>query len=132
MFTPLATASNSILVLTHTFLGITPHALYLHDHFEGYDQILAITYLDGNVHEQWLPFVNQEGRLLAPNWGRVQSMWANVAVHGQYRNSPISKFIKKLRHSGALSWLESEPSNFQYQTQRNIYTFHLGIRFAQA
>ena len=96
LFTPLATASNSILVLTHTFIGITPHALYLHDHFEGYDQILAITYLDGNGHEQWLPFVNQDGRLLAPNWGRVQSMWANVAVTANIETHRLAKFIKKI------------------------------------
>ena len=96
IFNPLTTASNSILVLTHTFLGITPHALYLHDHFEGYDQILAITYIDDNGDEQWLPFVSQEGRLLAPNWGRVQSMWANVAVTPNIETQRLAKFSKKI------------------------------------
>ena len=76
----LTAMSNAVLMVSHTFLGITPHALYLHDHFEGYERLLAITYLDREGQEQWLPFVNPQGRLLAPNWGRVHSMWANIAV----------------------------------------------------
>jgi len=52
-------------MVSQTFFGITPHALYLHDHFAGYDHILAITYTDQNGNERWLPFVNEQGRLLA-------------------------------------------------------------------
>ncbi len=88
--------SNSILMLSTTFLGITPHALYLHDHFEGYDDLLAITYLDANGKEQWLPFVNQQGRMLAPNWGRVHSMWANIAVTPNINANRLEKFIMKV------------------------------------
>ena len=79
-----------------TFLGITPHALYVHDHFAGYDHILAITYKDKNGDEQWLPFVNEQGRLLAPNWGRVHSMWANIAVTPTIDNTRLKKFIMKV------------------------------------
>jgi predicted DCC family thiol-disulfide oxidoreductase YuxK len=88
--------SNTTLLLTQTFTGITPHALYVHDHFEGYDHILAITYHDAAGNEQWLPFVNQEGRLLAPNWGRVHSMWANIAVTPTINPTRLSKFIMKV------------------------------------
>lgn len=88
--------SNALLMLSHTFLGITPHALYLHDHFEGYDRILAITYNDSNGQEHWLPFVNQQGRLLAPNWGRVHSMWANIAVTPNIDELRLKKFIMKV------------------------------------
>ncbi len=88
--------SNAVLMFSHTFLGITPHALYLHDHFEGYDHILAITYLDSNGEEHWLPFVNQQGRLLAPNWGRVHSMWANIAVTPNIDELRLKKFIMKV------------------------------------
>jgi predicted DCC family thiol-disulfide oxidoreductase YuxK len=73
-------ASNAILLLSHSFTGITPHALYMHDHFQGYNHILGITYIDERGEERWLPFVNEEGRIVTPNWGRIQSMWANVAV----------------------------------------------------
>ena len=93
---PIADASNALLGVSLTFLGITPHALYLHDHFAGYDHIIAITYLDKNGVEQWLPFVNEEGRLLAPNWGRVHSMWANIAVTPTINNQRLHKFIMKV------------------------------------
>ncbi|MCQ8126980.1 DCC1-like thiol-disulfide oxidoreductase family protein [Methylomonas rivi] len=92
----MADMSNAILMFSHTFLGITPHALYLHDHFEGYNHLLAITYLDANGIEHWLPFVDEQGRLLAPNWGRVHSMWANIAVTPNIDELRLKKFIMKL------------------------------------
>ncbi|WP_027159179.1 DCC1-like thiol-disulfide oxidoreductase family protein [Methylobacter luteus] len=94
--TAFAQASNSLLMISQSFLGITPHALYLHDHFVGYDHILAITYIDQNNVERWLPFVNDQGRLLAPNWGRVHSMWANIAVTPNIDHKRLQKFIMKV------------------------------------
>ncbi|CAB1275374.1 DCC1-like thiol-disulfide oxidoreductase family protein [Candidatus Nitrosacidococcus tergens] len=88
--------SNQILTLSNAFLGITPHAFYLHDHFQGYNHILALTYIDKVGKEHWLPFINQEGRLLAPNWGRVQSMWANVAITPHINAYRFHKFISKV------------------------------------
>ena len=93
---PIAEASNALIMVSLTFLGITPHALYLHDHFTGYDRILAITYTDQNGVETWLPFVNEQGRLIAPNWGRVHSMWANIAVTPTINNTRLQKFIMKV------------------------------------
>lgn len=92
----IAEASNALIMVSLTFLGITPHALYLHDHFAGYDRILAITYIDQNGIERWLPFVNEQGRLLAPNWGRVHSMWANIAVTPNINDTRLKKFIMKV------------------------------------
>ncbi|WP_031433783.1 DCC1-like thiol-disulfide oxidoreductase family protein [Methylomarinum vadi] len=92
----LVNASNSLIMLSQTFLGITPHALYLHDHFEGYNHLIALTYLDNNGEERWLPFVNEQGRLLAPNWGRVHSMWANIAVTPNIDDLRLRKFIMKV------------------------------------
>jgi hypothetical protein len=93
---PIAEASNALIMVSLTFLGITPHALYVHDHFVGYDRILAITYTDQSGEEHWLPFVNEQGRLLAPNWGRVHSMWANIAVTPNINNQRLHKFIMKV------------------------------------
>lgn len=93
---PFSQASNALLMVSSTFFGITPHALYLHDHFAGYDRILAITYIDKQGKEQWLPFVNEQGRLLAPNWGRVHSMWANIAVTPTINNARLRKFTMKV------------------------------------
>lgn len=92
----LSKASNALITVSQTFLGIAPHALYLHDHFVGYDRIIAITYTDQNGVEQWLPFVNEQGRLLAPNWGRIQMMWANIAVTPTINKVRLQKFIMKV------------------------------------
>ncbi len=94
--TPISQASNALLMVSSTFLGITPHALYLHDHFAGYDRILGITYIDKSGTERWLPFVNEQGRLQAPNWGRVHSMWANIAVTPTINIPRLQKFIMKV------------------------------------
>ncbi len=56
----------------------------------------AITYTDASGKENWLPFVNEQGRLLAPNWGRVHSMWANIAVTPTIDNTRLHKFIMKV------------------------------------
>ncbi len=88
--------SNTLLMFSSAFLGITPHALYLHDHFEGYDHILGLTYLDKDGNEKWLPFVNEQGRIVAPNWGRVHSMWANVAVTPNIDRNRLDKFLMKV------------------------------------
>jgi predicted DCC family thiol-disulfide oxidoreductase YuxK len=94
----LANISNALIMISQTFVGITPHALYLHDHFEGYHHLLAITYEDKNSHtvEKWLPFITPEGRLAAPNWGRVHSMWANIAVTPTIDRHRLHKFIMKV------------------------------------
>ena len=89
-------ASDSVINLSHAFLGISPHALYLHDHFDGYNEIIALTYRDPSGRETWLPFINEEGRLLSPNWGRVQSMWANVAITSHMSRDRLEKFAKKV------------------------------------
>lgn len=89
-------ASDSVINLTHAFLGISPHALYLHDHFDHYNEIVALVYRDPEGHEAWLPFVNQEGRLLTPNWGRIQSMWANVAITSHMSQDRLEKFGRKV------------------------------------
>lgn len=88
--------SNELISVSQLFLGIAPHALYLHDHFAGYDRIIGITYTDAEGREQWLPFVNEQGRLLAPNWGRVHSMWANIAVTPTINEMRLKKFIMKV------------------------------------
>lgn len=93
---PLGTISNMLLSVSHAFLGITPHALYLDDHFKGYQLIFAITFQDQTGNERWLPFVNEEGRLVAPNWGRVHSMWANTAVTPRLEERRLAKFLKKV------------------------------------
>ncbi|NOQ35813.1 MAG: DUF393 domain-containing protein [Methylococcaceae bacterium] len=115
----LAGVSNSLILISQGFVGITPHALYLHDHFDGYDHLLAITYIDKEGAEQWLPFVTEEGRLAAPNWGRVHSMWANIAVTPNIDNHRLHKFIMKVTAFwGAKSELELNTTTFHIKLKK--------------
>ncbi len=130
---PLTNASNIICVLSHTFLGITPHALYLHDHFQGYNRILAIQYLGSDNHYHWLPFINEQGRILAPNWGRVHSMWANRAVTPHIKKTSLNKALLKITafwgtqvglsltdaHFKVLSKPIRSPSQWEYDLRSN-------------
>lgn len=88
--------SDALVLMSTAFLGIVPHWLYVHDHFDGYNHIFAFSYRDADGRERWLPFVNEQGRLVAPNWGRVQSMWANVAVRGNIDERRFYKFTAKV------------------------------------
>ena len=111
--------SNTIILFTNSFIGITPHALYLHDHFEGYNHLIAITYNDKQGKEQWLPFITPEGRLESPNWGRVHSMWANIAVTPNIDNQRLSKFIMKTTAFwGIKSGLDLETTHFNIKLKK--------------
>ncbi len=115
----LADASNALIMMSQTFLGITPHALYLHDHFEGYNHLIALTYIDTDGREHWLPFVNSQGRLLAPNWGRVHSMWANIAVTPNIDDLRLRKFIMKVSAFwGVKCGLELDETEFKIKLKK--------------
>lgn len=88
--------SDAVINVSHTFLGITPHALYMHDHFAGYDHLLAVTWFDAAGQEHWLPFIDETGRILSPYWGRIQSMWANVAVTSKVDLYRLEKLMAKV------------------------------------
>jgi hypothetical protein len=118
--TPLAQASNALLLWSQTFVGIVPHALYLHDHFEGYDHVLALTYTDAQGEERWLPFVDSQGRLVSPNWGRVHSMWANIAVTPHIDPDRLRKFIMKVTaFYGHQLGLDLNQTTFHLQMKKN-------------
>ncbi len=115
----LSSISNSLIMISQSFIGITPHALYLHDHFKGYNHLLAITYLDRDGKEQWLPFITEEGRMAAPNWGRVHSMWANIAVTPNINRHRLHKFIMKVTAFwGVKSELELNKTIFKIKLKK--------------
>lgn len=112
-------ASDSVINVSHAFLGISPHALYLHDHFDNYNEIVALVYRDSTGHEEWLPFVNPEGRLLTPNWGRVQSMWANVAITSHMSQDRLEKFGRKVTaYYGREMGINLEEADFVIKSKR--------------
>ncbi|MCI0654815.1 MAG: hypothetical protein L0Y39_10110 [Methylococcaceae bacterium] len=88
--------STYITSISHILFGITPHALYMDEHFSGYELIIAFTYIDSAGHENWVPFIAPDGRFISPNWGRVHSMWANVAMHPPFNQIVFERLAKKV------------------------------------
>ncbi len=128
----------SVLVTTtsHLLLGITPHALYMHDHFDGYEKITAFTYIDDTGHEQWVPFVDQSGKFVAPNWGRVHSMWANIAMHQPLEKSEFERLSKRVTAYWAAELgigtqdtvfrVKSKPVEVSYEWKKDLRQRNLG------
>ena len=52
--------------------------------------------LDEEGAEHWLPFVNEQGRLLAPNWGRVPFHVGEYCGDATIDNRRVKKFIMKV------------------------------------
>ncbi|MGR9105309.1 MAG: DCC1-like thiol-disulfide oxidoreductase family protein [Gammaproteobacteria bacterium] len=88
--------STYVTSISHVLLGITPHALYMDDHFSGYEQIVAFNYIDRDGTERLVPFIARDGRFVSPNWGRVHSMWANVAMHPPFNPVVFERLAKKV------------------------------------
>ncbi|MEM6794852.1 MAG: HTTM domain-containing protein, partial [Acidobacteriota bacterium] len=55
--------------------GVTPHMLFVDDHFDDYIEVLALV-VPTEEGEDWLPFFDRQGRAAFPSWGRV---WAATA-----------------------------------------------------
>ncbi|REC48987.1 DCC1-like thiol-disulfide oxidoreductase family protein [Chryseobacterium pennipullorum] len=55
-----------------TYLGITHHAVFMDYHFNEYNHIISLAYLDKNEQEIWLPIIEEDGTsgkyLYGPTW----------------------------------------------------------------
>ena len=45
---------------------------------------------------RWLPLVNEEGRIVAPSWGRIQCWWANIAVTPHIKRKRLDKALMQV------------------------------------
>lgn len=74
---------------TKTYFGITNHPVFTNEiHFNKYNHIIAICYLDANNHEKWLPIIDKNGQpdlyIYGQNWVnwtfRVNQKYINLKV----------------------------------------------------
>ena len=62
--------------LTTMFFGIQVHNVFMYeDHFENYNHIVGLTYLDPSGKEIWLPICNQNGTPGFYSWDRYWLKW---------------------------------------------------------
>lgn len=64
--------SDKLHSVSKIFFGITGHGVFMDWHFDGYDKILAVTWMKENGEEIWLPIINEKGNpgpyLKGSNW----------------------------------------------------------------
>jgi predicted DCC family thiol-disulfide oxidoreductase YuxK len=66
--------SSAVEKPSKTYLGITHHAVFMDYHFSEYNHIIALSYIDENGKETWLPIIKKDGAtgsyLYGPTWAK--------------------------------------------------------------
>jgi predicted DCC family thiol-disulfide oxidoreductase YuxK len=66
---------NSYSVVTRTTIGITPHPVFADIiHFDNYNHIIGVVYLDKDDNEIWLPIIDENGQ---PSYYIYGANWVN-------------------------------------------------------
>ncbi len=60
----------------HAYFGICSHGVFLDYHFENYDHIVAVTYVEADGSETWLPLTRPSGQVGWYSTGRIWAKWA--------------------------------------------------------
>ena len=69
--------------MAHAYFGVCSHGVFLDHHFENYDHIVAVTYIEPDGTETWLPLTRPSGQVGWYSTGRIWAKWAfrQCAVH---------------------------------------------------
>lgn len=57
----LAGISGKLMYFSKSMFGITSHAVFMDDHFNSYNHIIAIVYEDSKGNEKYLPIIDKDG-----------------------------------------------------------------------
>ena len=66
---------------TKIYFGFTNHPVFSDGHFNNYNHIVAVTYVDKNGNEEWLPIINEDGMPSYYCTGNLYVKW-NFRVNG--------------------------------------------------
>ena len=58
--TGLSVASDKLKSFSTIFLGITHHAVFMDNHFGGYNHVIALKYVENDKESVWLPIISEE------------------------------------------------------------------------
>ncbi|MGN7756381.1 DCC1-like thiol-disulfide oxidoreductase family protein [Chryseobacterium sp. 22532] len=68
----MAKTSDAVEKPSKTYLGITHHAVFMDYHFNAYNHIISVVYVDKTGREVWLPIIDKDGTagnyLKGPTW----------------------------------------------------------------
>lgn len=92
---PLIGAISPIQKTTKTLWGITSHSVFLDKlHYNGYNHIIAVTYLDKNENEKWLPIIDKNGQ---PSYYNYGTNWRKVSFSTNSRIINQEQLAKGIR-----------------------------------
>jgi hypothetical protein len=60
----------------HGFLGLCSHGVFLDGHFENFDHVVAVTLVQPDGSETWLPLTEPTGQMGSYAKGRIWAKWA--------------------------------------------------------
>ncbi len=88
---------NSYWDVSRTALGVTNHPVFSNEiHFDRYNHIIAIVYLDKSKKEQWLPIIDKNGQpdlyIYGPNWVNWTFRVNQLDVNDDILNKGIEKY----------------------------------------
>lgn len=87
---------KNITLVTKTTLGLTAHNVFIDRiHFSGYNHEVAITYIDKNNKEIWLPIINEIGHPGAYNTGPNWAFWSFRACSAYIQQYQLETGIMK-------------------------------------
>lgn len=76
-------------------LGITAHNVFIDRiHFEGYNHMLSVAYVDEKGKETWLPIIDKNGQVGTYNTGRQWKGWLFITVGRQISNVKLNYGVR--------------------------------------
>jgi predicted DCC family thiol-disulfide oxidoreductase YuxK len=82
--------------LTMKIVGSTSHPVFMDDHFNKYNHIVAIVYIDKNNKEYWLPIIDKNGQpdyyIYGPNWVNWTFRVNSTKINSIKLNSGIKRY----------------------------------------
>ncbi|WP_338760807.1 HTTM domain-containing protein [Bernardetia sp. ABR2-2B] len=67
--------SKSLAPTGRIFFGIVPHSVFLDFHYTGYNHLVAVTYVEKDKTETWLPIATPRGQ---SSWYNTGRNWAKI------------------------------------------------------
>ena len=100
----------------HVLFGLTAHPVFNDSHFDSYNHIVGITYLDEKGSEIWLPIINRDGEPGFYNYGANWVKWT-FRVNGPSISQ--RKLIDGIKRFTAF-WIEKNNKDLRKYHRLNI------------
>ncbi|MGI0107078.1 DCC1-like thiol-disulfide oxidoreductase family protein [Salinimicrobium sp. WS361] len=111
---------SSILIRSFSkrLFGITTHAVFVNDHFDGYNHTLAIVYKSRN--DIWLPITNPDGTLGPWQVGPIWAKWGFRINSANINEEDLAEGIRDITAFWAFkNEIDLESARFEIKVKKN-------------